>query len=102
MNEEGRGLFDEINDISKKIFKFIKQQVRLFSLLISFKSNEKYRYFLNLESNNINIELLDIKNEEIDSSNLLELLEKSASPFYYGYSKNSLTWIQMLKYNEKN
>jgi len=40
LNEEGRGLFDEINDISEKEIILKRQTIRLFSSSIIFKSNE--------------------------------------------------------------
>ena len=46
LNEEGRGLFEEINDISEKKVKFSKPSKRLFSFSNIFKSNEKYRFYL--------------------------------------------------------
>ena len=62
--------------------------IRLFSSSIIFKSNEneKYRYFLNFESNKYNLELLDLETGEVSFYSIKDR-----------YANYSLSWIQMLK-----
>ena len=93
LNEEGRGLFNQLTDISEKNITLDKGVIRLFSSSIIFKSNEneKYRYFLNFESNKFNLELLDLETEEVSFYSIKD------NHVNYSYS-----WIQMLKYGEKN
>ena len=88
LNEEGRGLLDQLTDISIKIFDIGKKVIRLFSSSIIFKSNEneKYRYFLNFESNKYNLELLDLETGEVSFYSIKDR-----------YANYSLSWIQMLK-----
>ena len=81
LNEEGRGLFDEINNISKKSIALNKRGIRLFSSSMVFKSNEnkKYRYYLNFESYNFNFELLDIETGGLSLDSLIEMIGISSS-----------------------
>ena len=99
-NEEGRGLFDEINDNYEKLVKFDKKHTRFFSSAISLKSidSEKFRYFLNLESFNYNLELLDVKTGEYSYDNIFEIFELTQF-IRVDYLKS---FIQMMKLKEEN
>ena len=74
-NEEGRGLFDEINDEYQKLIDYPKFNKRYNSYSIALKTNtsEEYKYFLNFENYNNNLELIDIKTGEIIMDNLFDL-----------------------------
>ena len=99
-NDEGRGLFDEINDENKKLIKFDKKHTRFFSFAIALKSNdsEKYRYFLNLESFNYNLEFFDMKTGEYSYDNIFEIFDLTQL-IRVDYLKS---FIQILKLNEEN
>ena len=66
-NEEGRGLFDEINDIYENNCEYPRAYLRLLSPSIALKVNnsEEYRYLLNFENMNNNFDFIDIKTGEI-------------------------------------
>ena len=98
-NEEGRGLFNELNDNYEKLIQLDKKFNRFFSTGISFKLNnsEEYRYFLNFESFNYNLELYDIKTGEISYDNIFEIFVFNLFRVDY-----LLSWIQLLKLNEEN
>ena len=104
MNEEGRGLFDEIKDSRDGIITFDNSMIRLFSSSIVLKSNEneEYRYFLNFESNKFNLEFLDLKTGVVSWAHLLDLIDFSDSTLLIDHVNYSLSWIQMIKYVEKN
>ena len=74
-NEEGRGLFDEINDISEKNIEYEKNFVRLFStsMALKFNESEEYRFFLNFENCDRNLEMYDLKTGEISSDNIFTI-----------------------------
>ena len=104
LNEEGRGLFDEINDISEKSILLSERRIRLFSSSIVFKSNEnnKYRYFLNFESYNFNFEFLDIETGELTVDNYDEIFDLGPSAIGMTHINYALSWTQMTKWEEEN
>ena len=99
-NEEGRGLFDEINDIYEKSIKTHKKLIRFFSSSIILKTNnsEKYRYFLNFEMDKYNLEFMDLKTGEFTYDNLFEIIDDPI----FNHVDNALPWIQILKLNDDN
>ena len=98
-NEEGRGLFNELNDTYEKLIQLDKKFSRSFSSGIGIKLNnsEEYRYYLNFETFNYNMELFDIKTGEISFDNVFEIFEINLFRVDY-----LLSWIQLLKLNEEN
>ena len=98
-NEEGRGLFDEINDIYEKSVNIDKKMLRYYSSSIIFKLNntEENIFFLNIENGNYNIEFFNIKTGEISFDNIIEIIIMN-SILRVGISP----WIQLLKLNEDN
>ena len=74
-NEEGRGLFNEIDDIYQKNIKFQKGFMRQFSTstLLKMNNSEEKRYFLNFECSDENLEFFDIKTGEISTDNLFDV-----------------------------
>ena len=96
-NEEGRGLFDEINDTFYKNITLNKKFTRGFSSSIFFKLNEseEFRYFLSIDTAKFNLELLDIKTGEFSFDNLFEIIESNL----FKEINNGYSWIQLLKLN---
>ena len=90
-NEEGRGLFNEINDKYEKIIETRKKSVRYISTSIALQNE----YFLNFESYESNLELYNIKTGEISVGKELEIANLLNS--VYSPSK-----VQLLKLNEYN
>ena len=75
-NEEGRGLFDGINDKYEMNVEIRRAYSRGISSSIAIKANnsEEYRYLLNLENTNNNFELIDIKTGELFIDNIFNYL----------------------------
>ena len=73
-NEDGRGLFNEINDKYEKIIENRRAYNREISSSIVIKSNNYEEYLLNFENYNNNLELIDIKTGEIFIDNLFNFL----------------------------
>ena len=99
-NEEGRGLFDKINDIYEKANELNKKFYRFLSTSIALKAKDsnEYRYFLNFENFELNLEFLDIKTGEIDFDFIFDIFETNGiSPG--GYLTPS---IQLMELNSKN
>ena len=100
-NEEGRGLFDEINDkfeiniVNRRAFS------RGISSSIALKVNnsEEYRYLFNFENYNNNIELIDINTGEIFIDNLFNFLWKFDFGFLDFPEKPT---TELLELNENN
>ena len=100
-NDEGRGCFDEINDNYTKIVGYNKHYTRGISTSIALKFNnsEEYKYLLNFESYNNNLELIDIKTGEIIMDNIYDILWI----FYFHSIKDyNNQAIQILELNEDN
>ena len=100
-NEEGRGIFDEINDKYEKIIKYYKEFVRFYSTSMALKVNnsEKYEYFLNFETYNFNIEFFDFKAQEIYNDKLTDIFRYTQCAYLFTSITSS---IQLLELNEKN
>ena len=66
-NEEGRGLFDEINDSYEKVVELEKNLIRGLSVSTFLKLNnsDEYRFHLNYENYENILELYDLKTGEI-------------------------------------
>ena len=99
-NEEGRGLFDEINDIYEKTIELDKKFYRFLSTSIALKvkdSNE-YRYFLNFENFELNLEFLDIKTGEIDFDFIFNIFETNG----ISTGEYLIPSIQLMELNSKN
>ena len=77
LNEEGRGLFDDINDICEKVVNLSKGYYRFFSTSIALKSNDsdEYNYFLNFENSFLNMEFINIKTGEISADIIFDIFE---------------------------
>ena len=99
-NEEGRGLFDELNDVYEKKIEYEKKFVRLYSTSIFIKLNdsEGYRYFLNFENCFRNLEMYDLKTGEISYDNIFSIGEL----FLNNIANIRAISIQMMELNEKN
>ena len=100
-NEEGRGLFDEINDKYQMYVEYRRAYFRFISSSIALKTNdsEEYQYLLNFEGYNNNLELIDIKTGKISLDNLFNL----AWHFEFGIVEiPAKPTTQILELNEKN
>ena len=99
-NEEGRGLFNPINDDYERLAEFEKKNTRILSTGIGLKTNgtEGYRYYLNFENFNYNMELYDLKTGKISYDNIFEIAELNQF-FRIDYLS---CWIQLLKLKEEN
>ena len=101
-NEEGRGLFDEINDIYENHCEYPRAYLRLLSSSIALKVNnsEEYRYLLNFENMNNNFDFIDIKTGEIQIDNIFNYLFINHKYEYLDIPVKPST--QLLELNEKN
>ena len=99
-NEEGRGIFDEINDKYENVIESNKNVVRYFSTSLFLKSNnsDEYRYYLNFESQDFNLELLDLKTGELTTDYIYEVFPFDEKP----YSGEDSIQTQLFELNEKN
>ena len=99
-NEDGRGMLDELNDISEKKIQYEKKIIRMFSISMAVKLNdsEEYRAFLNFENYEKNMEMYDLKTGEISSDNIFLIGEL----YYLNIENIKSTPIQMIELNEKN
>ena len=100
-NEEGRGLFDGIYDKNEIIIETKRAYSRHISSSIAIKVNNsnEYRYLLNFENYNNNLELIDIYTGEIFIDNLFNFLS------IFDYSFLDITdkpTTYLLELNEKN
>ena len=100
-NQEGRGLFDEINDEYEKHASSRKGYFRFISSSIAIKTNisDEYQYFLNFENYNNNLELINIKTGEIFIDNLLNLLWLTE---YSALEVAERPTTQLMELNKKN
>ena len=94
-NEEGRGLFDDINDVYEKIIKTDKKILKYFSssIILGLNETEKNRYFISIELTNFFTEFLDIKTGEFTFDILFEL----SDIIEFSHGNYLLSWIQILK-----
>ena len=76
-NEEGRGLFDSINDVYEKVVELDKNFIRGVSTSIFIKGNSSthYRYFLNFENYNNILEFFDLKTGNIKADNIYDVFQ---------------------------
>jgi len=74
-NEEERGFFDEINDRYEKNIKINDKNYRIMSTFIAIKAdnNTEYSFLLNFEFMEGNLELINLKTQEITISSLFNL-----------------------------
>ena len=100
-NDEGRGLFDEINDKYENIAELHRAYMRFYSSAMAIKLNnsEEYRYLLNFENYNNNLELIDIKTGEISIDDIFNFLW-IFDFVYLDVSSNPTT--HLLELHEKN
>ena len=100
-NDEGRGFFDEINDKNENYAEYDRAYVRIISSSMALKlnSSNEYRYLLNFENNNNNLELIDIKTGEIFADNFFNLIWLQDYGFLEIPGKPS---TQLLELNEEN
>ena len=100
-NQEGRGLLNEINDEYEKHVSSRKGYFRFISSSIALKTNisDEYKYLLNFENYNNNLELIDIKTGEIFIDNLLNLLWLSE---YGALEVAERPTTQLIELNKKN
>jgi len=100
-NDEGRGFFDEINDIYESYAISRRAYKRAFSssIVLKVKNSEKYGYLLNFENFHNNLEIIDIKTGEIYLDSFFNLLWI----FDYGFLDSPKTpSTQILELNEGN
>ena len=74
-NEEGRGFFDEINDKYEKNIIMNNTNYRIMPISIAIKAdnNAEYSFLLNFEFFEGNLELINLKTQEITKSSLVNL-----------------------------
>ena len=75
-NEEGRGLFDKINDIYEKTIELDKKVHRSFSTSMALKLNyyySNYRFFLNFEGYDNNLEFFNLNTGELSVDNIFDV-----------------------------
>ena len=99
-DNEGRGLFNKLNDEFERTINTRKKTSRLFSTSISLKNiySGKYNYFLNLESMDYNLEFIDLETFEVTKENFFDVSS------FYGNAPDSVNVpsILLLELNEKN
>ena len=100
-NEDGRGIFNVINNTNEMIVESKRAYSREISSSIVLKVNnsDEYKYLLNFESYNNNLELIDIKIGQIFKDNLYNFLWI----FDYSFLDFSVKpTINLLELNEEN
>ena len=99
-NLEGRGLFDEINDIYEKTIELKNKIYRSFSTSMALKLNnsDEYRFFLNFESYGNNLEFYDLKTGDFSADDALEVFTSDLLKIKNRFTSS----IQLLEANEKN
>jgi hypothetical protein len=77
-NEEGRGFFDEINDIYEKSFNIGRPMSKAFSVstAIRDKDSGKYKLYLSIENYDYNLVIMDFDKEKVTVGNFLELCKR--------------------------
>ena len=99
-NQEGRGLFDEVNDVYEKFVSLPKNIYRGFSTSIALRSNHsnEYSYFLNFENINNNIDFFNLETGEISSDNFFDIFDLQGNSIEDLLNPS----IQLLELNNKN
>ena len=100
-NEEGRGLFDEINDIYEKDIIYSKNFMRCYStsLVLKLNNSEEKRYLITFEYSDYNLELYDLKTGEFSTEDLFDVFRLSGrSKVEFG----ALPTIVFFQANEEN
>ena len=100
-NEEGRGSFDPLNDKYEKFVEYNRFYMRYISTSIALKSENdgEFRYLLNFENYNNNLDFIDIKTGELYLDNIYDFL------WLFDYENIGLKMnpaIQILELNAKN
>ena len=100
LNEEGRGIFDEINDIYEKDVELEKNVFRFLSTSTALRStdSEKYSYLLNLETYGRNIEFINLKTGEISSDFIFNIFVSNG----INIENIVIPSIQLMELNNKN
>ena len=103
-NEEGRGLFDDINDKYEMDITLHKEVVRAFSTSIAIKLNhsDKYKYYLNFENYDFNVELFDLKGKETNFEAFSDIFQNIQSQNNVVKSTNSISSIQLYELLQEN
>ena len=85
-DDEGRGLFDDINDIYEKNIIFNKNYFRHFSISTAIKINNEneYKFLLNFECYQGNFELINLKTGESTIQNIKILASELLFDFIIG------------------
>ena len=97
-NEEGRGSLNELEDKYEKFIeypRFFKRE-NSSSIAIKLNDSEEYRYILNFENSNNNLEIIDLKTGDIMMDNIFDLFWE-----FYNYNIQ-YSPIQVLELNEDN
>jgi len=102
-NEEGRGFFDKINDKYEKNIKINDKNYRVVPTSIAIKAdnNTEYGFLLNFEFIKGNLELINLKTQEITVSSLFDLnllnLKDNFGPDFFEYPN-----LFLLELNDEN
>ena len=100
-NEEGRGFFDEINDIYEKDIIYSKNFMRFFStsMVLKLNNSEEKRYLLVFEFSDYNLELFDLKTGEFSTEDLFDVFRLAGrSKVEFG----KIPSIQLFQSNKEN
>ena len=100
-NEEGRDLFDEINDIYERDIIYSKNFMRFYStsMVLKLNNSEEKRYLLTFEFSDYNLELIDLKTGEFSTEDLFDVFRLAGrSKVEFG----SLPTIVLFQSNEEN
>ena len=99
-NEEGRGLFNEINDTYERIISYDKTFVRGLStsMILKLNNSDEHRFYLNFENINNNLEMYDIKTGEFSSDSIFDIFDFPDTSI----SNLLASAIQMFKLKEEN
>ena len=100
-NTEGRGLFDEMNDIYEKTSELDKKVHRSFSTSMALKLNyyyENFRFFLNFESYDKNLEFYDLNKGEFSVDNIFNIFSFK----FFNIENRFTSSIQLLEESENN
>ena len=99
-DNDGRGLFDKLNDEFEKTISIRVKSTRYFSTSIALKDTHtgEYNYFLNLEGMDYNLEFIDLKTFEASKEGFFDVTA------FYGFVPDSvyIPSILLLELNEKN
>ena len=102
-NNEGRGCFDEVNDVYNKLVNLEKEYFRFFSTSVAIKVNDedKYKYLLNFEYYEGNMELINLQTGEISFKNFFSL-NTNTIKYDFGESSHAFPIMFLSETNEKN